>query len=56
METILGEREMISRIEMRRPCRSVGSTVLQKYTAEATLPQGKASLLRSIDQLIAMEA
>ena len=47
---------MISRMDMRRPCLFIDSTVLQKYTIRATLPQGKASLLRSIDQLIALEA
>ena len=56
LETLLEEREMISRMDMRRPCLFIDSTVLQKYTIRATLPQGKASLLRSIDQLIALEA
>ena len=55
METLLEEREMVSRMNMSRPCRFIDSTVLQKYTISASLPRGKADLLRAIDQLVALE-
>ncbi len=56
METLLEEREMVSRMNMSRSCRFIDSTVLQKYTISANLPNGKAGLLEAIDQLIALEA
>ena len=55
METLLEEREMVSRMNMTRPCRFIDSTVLQKYTISANLPKGKSELLRAIDQLLALE-
>ena len=55
METLLEEREMVSRMNMSCSCRFIDSTVLQKYTISANLPKGKTDLLRAIDQLIAME-
>lgn len=55
METLMEEREMVSRLNMTRPCRFIDSTVLQKYTISAMLPAGKDGLLRAIDQVIRQE-
>ena len=55
IETLLEEREMVSRMNMTHTCRFIDSTVLQKYTISANLPKGKTDLLRAIDHLIAME-
>ncbi len=52
MEILLEEKEMISRLNMTKPCRYIDSTVLQKYTISATLPGGKKGLLMAIDKLI----
>ena len=56
LEILREERGMVSRMEMRAPCRFIDSTVLQKYTLTASLPEGRASLLQMMDRLIAEEA
>lgn len=55
LEVLKEERDMISRMDLRAPCRFIDSTVLQKYTLAVMLPEGKQSLLTSIDSLVAME-
>ena len=55
LETLMEEREMVSRMELTEPCYFVDSTVLQKYTLTAFLPRGREKLLGLMDQLIAEE-
>lgn len=53
---ILGEeRDMVSRLNLTKPCHYVDSTVLQKYTLSVMLPEGKESLLKAMDQLLSGE-
>ena len=54
-EILEEEREMVSRLNLTRPCHYVDSTVLQKYTVSVMLPEGKESLLMTMDQLLSGE-
>lgn len=54
-ETLLEEREMVSRIQAEYPCLYVDSTVLQKYTLMAILPEQKDSMLQQMDRLLTQE-
>lgn len=51
-EILLEERSMLEQTEMKSPCLYVDSTVLGQYTIMGMLPEGKASLLSKIDQLL----
>lgn len=55
LETLREEREMVSRIQLPVPCLYVDSTVLQRCSIVAMLPNQKESMLRQMDQLIAEE-
>lgn len=55
LETLREEREMVSRIQLDTPCLYVDSTVLQKCSIIAMLPNQKESMLRQMDTLIAQE-
>lgn len=55
LETLREEREMVSRIQLPVPCLYVDSTVLQRCSIVALLPEQKESMLRQMDQLIAEE-
>lgn len=54
-ETLQEERDMISRIQTKFPCLYVDSTVLQKYSIIAMLPDQKNSMLQQIDFLLTRE-
>ena len=55
LETLKEEREMVSRIQASMPCLYVDSTVLQKCSIIAMLPEQKESMLQQMDLLIAQE-
>ena len=55
LETLKEEREMVSRIQVAMPCLYVDSTVLQKCSIVAMLPEQKESMLQQMDRLIAEE-
>ena len=55
LETLREEREMVSRIQLTMPCLYVDSTVLQKCSIIAMLPEQKDSMLQQMDTLIAQE-
>lgn len=55
LETLQEEREMVSRIRLDMPCLYVDSTVLQKCSIIAMLPEQQASMLQQMDQMIAEE-
>ena len=55
LETLREEQEMVSRIQLDTPCLYVDSTVLQKCSIIAMLPNQKESMLRQMDTLIAQE-
>ena len=55
LETLREEREMVSRIQLTMPCLYVDSTVLQKCTILAMLPEQKDSMLQQMDLLMAQE-
>lgn len=55
LETLREEREMVSRIHLSMPCLYVDSTVLQKCSIIAMLPEQKDSMLQQMDLLITEE-
>lgn len=55
LKTLREEREMVSRIQLSMPCLYVDSTVLQKCSIIAMLPEQKDSMLQQMDTLIAQE-
>lgn len=55
LETLREEREMVSRIQLTMPCLYVDSTVLQKCSIIAMLPEQKYSMLQQMDFMIAQE-
>ena len=55
LETLQEEREMVRRIQMALPCLYVDSTVLQKCSIIAMLPEQKDSMLQQMDLLLAQE-
>lgn len=55
LETLREEREMVSRIHVSMPCLYVDSTVLQKYSIIAMIPEQKDFMLQQMDLLIAQE-
>ena len=55
LETLQEEREMVSRIQLTMPCLYVDSTVLQKCSIIAMLPEQKDSMLQQMDLLMAQE-
>lgn len=55
LETLREEREMVSRIQLPMPCLYVDSTVLQRCSIVAMLPDQKDSMLQQMDRLITEE-